>query len=646
MTDRFFLLPGSDGKHNDVIAPVDPAALLRFKPDLGALLPSCVPSPYAEAEVMATILRDLPAGGTTHTDVKTTEKQRQSFQRWQVLLKAVLLGRLSIENVPLRSDAADNFGRALAQSRDDKEFQGILWCQDIAALNLSGRKRRVVGGLDEDTLVWCGPRLLDADWSTLEGIVQGTDGLRALTLLHLWRMMLVERGLWGTEGTMRPWMRGVDRMLDGFKVEVTWAALQDNVRMAGPVRLTFPHPNAPPESKGFTLDVFMPVHHMGWAASFASTFHLQPKPAETGGVNLVGDSSGPYENKVGQFIQLGSGQRPSAPTTATISHVGMARNEDALLAGLGSRHVFDPLIQGDRWWLQDRDNLKGYRSEVYEPLMKDVKAVHARSIQVRDDDIQKCPILFPDTLRLAHDLLDPPAGMSGVEFVTLKEKHGNAVRGWPFPMHGTLLGKDLPLSPPDATWVIALENSPSAPCLLERLNLGNGTVVEVGELRALGALLWEIFTGEAEFKSATSLAITRTSLSTASSNDNELASAARDSQPRIILKETLLKTVESALYSQQDSTSRNYRKALQQRRATAQRFLALWTLSDPSIEVSAGWWLGNLAARVFINWAYQGVEKPDTWGKVPDLSRSTEKKLMVTRTLSVPLHTDPYPRRR
>lgn len=619
---------------SELRVPRVPIVMLeKLVPNVKDLQPHCVPSPFAEAEVMELLLRSLPVlPGAPFEDVSPTKGQQQSFQRWKVLIKALLLGRIAVENVWLPS--ADNFGRALMQSRVGKEFQGVIRAQDVAGLHVVGRRGRVVGGTDEETFVWAAPRI-ESGWSFLDDAVVGGDELLALDLLHAWRAMLFARGLWAAEGAAPAWMRGVDRMLHEYQPRRGWQSLKDDVKLTGPTRLQFVRQ----DGDAFLLDVYVPAYAPGWAARFRGSFRLRPQITE-GGIDLVGDTSGPHEGKVGQTLQLSVGQRQSAPNAATLTHSGGPREENSLLAGMGSLKEVDPAVLGDRWWLQDRDNRQGYKTVVYTPLLQRVLQIHGRALQVTAEDIGRCPVLFPDAIRLAHDLLTPPEHKSGVEFVTLKDKHTNRVRGWPFPMYGWQLAPGVAPPLPDAKdeWVLALEDSPSASCLLERLPLGNGVVVEVGELRALGALLWEMFLGEAEYKQSTSLAINRTSLS--AGEGDKLASEARETEPRIVLNEALLTAVGSELHP---PGAGQYRKGVQSRRATAQRFLALWT--GPAAGAGPGGWLGSLASRAFLAWAFHGVDPLEAWGQTPDPERCAERRLMVTKTLAVPVYADVYPRK-
>ncbi len=630
-----FLIPRIEQSSTERVAKVPVGALAKLTPDLKALLPSCVPSPFAEAEVMATILRALPMPASApFTDVSPSDTQRQCFQRWQLLVKAVFLGRITLENVSLTTKAADNFGQALFRSRTGRTYQGILRSYDIPGLNPTGRKSRVVGGADEQTLVWAAPRLQGGDWGALGNTIHGADESTALDLLHAWRGMLVDKALWSGDGTAPPWMRGVDRMLDGYKPKSAWEQLQPDVRMAGPTRLTF--------LRGTTevlLDVFLPVWSQGHVAKFQSIFRLRPAVTE-GGVNLVEDRPDGAPARVGQFIQLVSAQRASNPGGINQDATEEVDAGDALLAGLGNVSERDP-ITGERWWLQDRDGQPGYKTAVYDPLLARVLQLHGARLALKEEDVALAPIFFPDSIRLARSLLNPPLGMSGVEFVTLKDEHKNRVKHWPLPMYGQQLAADLPLPPPAADFVLALENSPSAACLLERLNTGNG-VVEVGEVRALGALLWELFVGETEFsKLETSVALNRPS--PGNDQSNRMASQPTEGKPRIIFKDPLLAAVGSVL-SDNAGQADAYKLAVRRRRATAQRFLTLWT-ATPGTSTGHESWLASLAVRVFIDWAFHGTEAPAAWGRVPEIERAVVRKLRVTRTLEIPVFTDVYPRR-
>lgn len=629
-----FVVPWVTQTSHDRVPKIDLKALRMLAPEPGALLPHCVPSPFAEAEVMTILLRALPtAAGHAFEDPKPTLEQRQCVQRWEILLKAMLLGRVNVENVALDDAQVDNFGRALLRSRARRGYQGVLRSTEIPALNVAGRRSRLVGGVDEYCLVWAAPRLQDSAWGFIQNTIQGADNGVALDLLAAWKAMLVARGLWSQDSWNAPWMRGVDRMLEGHKPSATWEQLQGDVRMAGPLRLNFPHAGDDERQ----LDVFLPVYARGYAVGFQEIFRLRPEAGQ-GGVDLVEDRSDGAPARRGRYIQLTSVQRSSlAPGAASATHV--VAMEDALLAGLGQVTVVDERIVGERWWLQDRDGVAGYKSAVYLPLLQQVLQAHGAGLQLAEQDVADAPIFFPDALRLARGMLNPPPGKSGVEYVTLKDKHGARVRHWPLPMYGQQLMQGLVLPPPNETFVLALENSPSAPCMVERLDNGGGVMLEVGELRALGALLWEMFTGEAESKPG-SLALQRTALS--ADGVDKVASQARESEPRMIFNDALLASVGSVL-SDQAGRSDSYRARVRKRRATAQRFLALWSAAEA--QVGPEWWLAALAAKTFLQWAFQGSEPPEPWGRSPELDAASERRLLITRALQLPVFADVYPRR-
>ncbi len=631
--ERHFLIPWVDQTSPEIVAKVPVVALEKRSPPLDALLPHCVPSPFAEAEVMASILRALPAGGGTFADVKPNAFLRQSFVRWQTLLKAVLLGRISIEQVSLKAPDNDpvNFGRALFRSRSSRQYQGVL--RSYSTLVPAGRKSRLVGGVDEHTLVWAGPRLQDGEWGVLNNTVHGAEENLAISLLFEWRRMLTEKGLWSGEGNAPPWMRGVDAMLEGRKPTHTWDQLQADAAMEVPCRLLFPRSNAEP----VLLDVYLPVYRPGHATQFERIFHLRPAMVD-GGINLLEDRSDGAPARIGAFVQL-TAHRNSTPDGATL-RAGDVGAGDELLAGLGRVEMRDLNLAGDRWWLQDRDGVVGYKSAVYDPLIDQVLKVQGQRLALKPDDVAACPIFFPDAVRLARELLSPPEGMNGVEYGTLKYAFGAKVAHWALPRYGQQLTHELPLPSLDKPYVLALDHSHSAPCLVERVDVG-GILTEVGEIRALGALLWEVFIGETDFRTADSHALQRISIPT---RDNSVASQARDSEQRIVLKSPLLGAIGSVL-SDDTGQSVGYKRRVQKRRATAQRFLSLW--SDVSPALGAGYWLASLASRTFLEWAFAGSEQGPLalWGRRPDLERERGRKLKVTQSLELPLFNDVYPQK-
>lgn len=636
MSDGYpFLIPWIDQHSPDRVARVPAAALERLVPPVDGLLSYCVPSPFGEAEVMAILLRALPPQPSAPFEDVAPGSQQQSFQNWQRLVRAMLFGSAEIENVRLRGAGA--FGNALIESRVKREFQSVLRCR-ATSLQTPGRDSRLVGGIDETTLVWGAPRLPDSDWGTLDALVHGANVTLALDLLHAWREMFRLRGLWSAEGrAMPPWMRGVDRMLDGHKVNARWDELRDDVRMAGPVRLRFERNNAP-----LLLDVYVPVYTPGWGGLFNAVLQLQPAAVD-GGYNLTDE-----KGRVGYFVQTGFAQPVTTPGSATVTQsgaFGAVRDEDSLLAGVGSLRAIDATARGDHWWIDDREGRRGYRSAVYGPLLAKVTQLQGAAGAVAETDMDTCPALFPDTLRLARRQFNPDPGMSGVEYLTLKagQTYASMVREWLLPKWGRLLQPTLVEPPLDKDWVVALESSPSAPCLLERFERPGVGPVDVGELRALGALLWEIFTGDAEFKLDSknpAHPIQRTDLGFTSRE--KIASQATETSSRVVFNDALLASVGSALLGGSTRMSESYRAGVKRRRATAQRFVAAY--GARGVERPDGL-LGVLAVGALMRWAFQDDDPVASWG-LTATPGAASRAVHVTRTLALTVLVDPYPRRR
>lgn len=621
-----FLIPGVTQTSDNRVAKVAPAVIEKLAPTLGVLLPQCVPSPFAQATVMAAILPAI-GPGTTNVEPQYPAEQRQSFATWQLLVKAMFLGRVLIENVSLNPQGlADNFGAALMRSRNRKTFQGILRCEDIPRIIPVDRKSRVVGGVDEFAFVWGAPRMRPDEWVELRQRITGADEVVALDLIYAWRAMLIAKKLWPDQANEQPWNHGINVMLDGHKPTATWEQLQPNARMTGPVRL-FMSPSA---QSSFFADVFIPVFSPGYVSEFQKVFQLCPVTTE-GGQNLV-DENAP--SRVGFYVQLSATTR-RADAEGNAPSANNVADDDELLAGLGSVTPIERNVSGVRSWLQDRER-PGYYNAVYTPLLRRVLAIQSARVPLKEDEIETCPIFFPDALRVPWRQLNPPEGMSVVDCDYFRsDRFRELTRLWPLPEYGMRLADNLE-APASANFVVALEHTPSAPSLVERLDRGDQTFIDVGEVRALGALLWELFIGDASFKPAPSVVIESRSRAGA-----KIASQWREAEPRLEFKEELLSAVGSAL-ARQSAASESYRRAVRQRRATAQRFMTLW--KKPPVAGVDGW-LGALAARVFLDWVFDDPTFPlEGWGATPDCTRVPERRLQVTRTVAVPVFTDVYPR--
>ena len=626
--ERFLLVPWIDQKSGEPISKVDPSALEKLLPPLEELMPHCVPNPFAEAEIMSTILR-ARANRDSFKDVVTKEggPLRQSWHRWQLLVKVLLLGELEVDQISLHTPPSDpiSFPRALQQARNRRKFQGVL--RSTKHLVPSGRKSRVVAGIEESALLWAAPRLTNQDWGILQTLISGTQEELALSILHHWRRMLDEQGLWGRDALPLPWMIGIDTMLDDRKPTIPWETLRRDVRMTGPVRLYFPQNNGDPVA----LDVYIPIYARGHAEQFERIFNLRPIQVE-GSVKLVDDAAkNPATAKVGAVVRMSGGGESA--------QAGAIEDEFELLAGVGQVEFSDLRLARDRSWLEDRDGVPGYKSLAYMPLFEKVRRRYAAiGKDLKQKDIGTTPIFFPDAVGLAFPSFNLADGVLAVEYSELRNDFSSKIAAWVLPRTGVVLSDSTEDPGADKDLIIALGSTSSAPCLLERFVM-NGQVVDVGELRALGAVLWEVYIGEAKIRN-NGTQISR------GSKDGEVIAALALPGRRTNFREPLLAAVGSVLIDRA-GVATEYRRVVQKRRATAQRFKAHWQVRPAAI--TPEYLLARIAVNTFLNWAFKGADhgdltESDGWGRVPDPVTEVAPGTTydVIHTLKIPMSLDVY----
>ncbi len=155
------------------------------------------PTPFAQAEMMSHVLGllSLDPGARQPEPETLNPRLQQSFERWRLMLLALVLGEVTLETVDLRRPEVDNFGAMLADLRPECRFFGLL--RDARRPGMEGRKL-LVGATDPQCLLWCAPRAARENyWSELKTRIDASaDRAEALKLLADWRASLDRAGVW------------------------------------------------------------------------------------------------------------------------------------------------------------------------------------------------------------------------------------------------------------------------------------------------------------------------------------------------------------------------------------------------------------------------------------------------------------------
>lgn len=541
------------------------------------------PTPFAQAEMMSHVLGLLSVdpGARQTTPESENPRIQQSFERWRLLLLALVLGEVSLESTDLRRPELDNFGAMLVTLRPECRFMGLL--RDTQRRGPEG-KGLLVGAADPMCLFWCAPRVHRENyWNDLKTRIDASaERGAALGLLAEWRSYFDQNGLWSPGHELAPpWMKALQVLLGDTQPS---NALATDSRFVGPVTLSVVarSSNGPRE-----VVVYLPVRHPEWAARFAEFLFLQPLRRTAGRVDLVD----PNGRAVATVHMAPHDSSPSAaPTRADVGTDSASVAGFELLSGVGAIDIHQQTARapGQSHWLEDQPNAPGYRSLVLNPLLSAAaRSQHRPSIT--DADVGAFATAFPDTVRLVvaqstDNLVD------GVRIQLSQQVTQRIPTGVPAPQSGVAMSRWAPGSA--LPRVIAVPGADGAlhAGLVERFG-PESRAIDVGELRALGLSLWLCFIGEAELRPDGHRVVW-------SSNDG------RELFGRTVSSgaERSLEVLRDALNAVRSDTERERARG---RLATLQRFAMSWrSLGDgesdkPDVQCSR---LGRIAAEHFLSW--------------------------------------------
>lgn len=615
--NRSFIIPNFTAEATAPRATVDVQALRRIAP--AQLHSQCVPSPYAQAELMAHVLTAETAAEPVA--VKPSDMLRQTRERWQTLLVGLVLGKITLKVESLRAPDALGFGRMLVTARPDGRYLGVLRTTELGP-SASGRDARVVGALDPECLCWAAPRLPDTLWSELDTRVgrKQNDERVALEILYAWRKGLIDKGLYDAmRGPV--WMRSLDALLASEPTLPGTVAsglqrLATEVEMVGPAMLwTMRGTEGGRDLTSLYLPVYRPrrerlMHQvLMWPAA-------------------RGESSGAVEFKA-----------PGAPPSWRVTMVAGSNDatpREQLAAGVGllARGEGPEMPPDRKLRLQDAPDQVGYKRLVYDPLLATTVAAHETSgLSVSEADMDLCPALFPDTLRLVRPLLVGSKGRSAA-------RYSKNLAQWELPLFAELLLEEVvstgDLKGPGDELMIALAGPQPRLTLVERVDLAGGRR-EPAELRALGAALWELFIDEAKLEG---VSVTRRA---------GKAFSLLPTEASLWFDERFLDELRSPDARVSALGEETYAARVWRRRATLQRFARSWAdrwKANPTGDARVvGEALGAIAAWCFVQWVARlcsGQSLEGDGGRVSAVVRGAID--LIPNVVSIPVVRDCYPR--
>lgn len=615
------LIPGSNDASTTETFALDQKKG-AWQPSAAHLRTKSFPTPFAQAEMMSHLLGQLllDPGAQQPQPELVNPRLQQSFERWRLLLLALVLGEVTLELTDLRRPEVDNLGAMLADLRPECRFLGLL--RDARRQGAEGR-RLLVGGADPMCLLWCAPRVARENyWSDLKTRIDASaERADALKLLAEWRGHFERNGLWapGHEAAP-PWQKGLQVLLGETAPSV--GALSTDARGVGPLRLGVVPRNGSDASE---VIAYLPQRDPGWGARFAELLFFQPVRSDAGTVDLV-DPNGRAVVTVRMAPRDNGRDGAAGRSSQGVDSASTAGVE--LLAGVGRLESIANVARGhgQAHWLEDHPNAQGYRSLVLNPLLA-AAARSQRRAAVTEADVAAFPVLFPDSIRLVvAQTAEAEAG--GVRIHLSREVIARVEPGVAAPQTGSLLARWTPGESVPRIVAVPGGEGALAVGLVERFGAPQRQV-DVGELRALGFALWLYFIGEAELRSDGARVIWS-------------ADEGKELFGRVVLPnaERPLDVLRDALLAVRADPER---QRARDRLATLQRFAATWRAlgegeSDRPEVMCAR--LGRVAAETFIAWAMEGSGL--VLGRFGQRATAAAEHYTLNGPFRVPLFVDPH----
>lgn len=406
------------------------------------------PTPFAWAEIMSAVIRQ---GYFNH----------MLFKLYSDLVIGLMLGHLQLEMVDLK---ATKFGRVLASTDGRYRYFGLLRGK-AGNRELQGK---VFGATSPDTLLWPSPRRTGAEWQELRTAIN-KDGAQpnAYALLADFRELIDGQKLWAADEI--PWMKALDQVIGGHAASEGHKYYHVHSRTIGPLFASFP--------KSFSRPLYFPIYQEQFAAKLLE--------ALTGTFESENDGIAILDDKRRKHYEI---SLPSVPTDG-----------DTVLAGAGNVEVLTEPgkireFNSTRIRLADDEHGRGlfYMLQPLDESLRKDQTLY-KSLGESVETVKEFSFFYPDVIRIAVTRL----GEAGV--------------------------RDTDVSFSDRAFELALKaDSPGLPLASELTKLTVKTLgfvlqyshqgkarralyvdeyagYDVGDLKALGWVLWSVFTGIAEW---------------------------------------------------------------------------------------------------------------------------------------------------
>jgi hypothetical protein len=396
------------------------------------------PTPFAWAEMMAATIRQQ-------------QYDHYLFKLYDYLVRGLVLGHLQLKIVDLAEESGA-FGQVLSNTDPDYRYFGLIQS------NPANRElpQKIFGATSPESLFWPSPRCTPDDWRLLdEAINRDVNLSHTYLVLSDFRELLEKARLWDANSSVAPWMKGLEHIIN--EQRLTAQAKTGNIhfnvhsRQIGPVKVRF--------GDGTTRRLYFPVYQEKFAANFLRGL------------------TGTFERENGTVAVY---DRLKKKKYYEINSESKGAGGDSILAGMGTVTIVnepgEELTSTEIRLKELFDSLQGLRKA----LGSDV------------EDIKKHPFFYPDVLRIAITRLGEAGYDTEVSF---------SDQAYKLTFDPNSLG--LPLAS-DLTEITAEthglvlnytdeNNRPRRAIYVESYAGSN-----IGDLRALGSVLWAFFTGEAQ----------------------------------------------------------------------------------------------------------------------------------------------------
>jgi len=416
-----------------------------------------IPSPFANSERITASFR---VAGIDNPPLST-------FQYFENICLGIGLGIFNIEMVDLKKNKdAGRMGDVLTKADTMGEYRYL----GLITNTQSNGEKTIFAATGPQCLFWPHPRRTSEEWDSIAKQISDSPDIETVkTLWAEWRGLLNEQGLW--EPMRIPWMRGIDWIIQQRKYKSGMLARM--ARSQGPVLLAVPDKNN--DHKYSLKRLYLPTYDNKIAADIFRTLFVPP--AKESNAITIQDNRGSEIRKI-KIQSAGAG----ASTIMLGTGVVEARMENI----------------GEQWPKSAKMNLDSWIN-TFSTIFTDL-ASESPSGKLEIRKVAEFPFSYPDPVRMVSLRLGAMS-LPGSEYTssfsqrtidtfisrTMRRENPDFSFRLPMPNEvndsGDFIGFSFPMNEKHAA--IFLEQSQSA---------------YIGDLAALGYVMWAIFSGAASIQ--------------------------------------------------------------------------------------------------------------------------------------------------